>query len=279
MRAAARIDAAYGRAPRLAALTVAGSVGEGTADRWSDLELDCYWLGAPTDADRREVIARAGGALRSWWDYDEGDGEWSEDYLLGDLPVTVSNFTVARTEAILADVVDRADVDPVAHMRLAAIQRCRPLRGAALVEEWRGRAARYPDRLVDAVVERALDPRILAGWAARDALVERGDAVALHALLAGIERSVLDTCLALNRIYRPHRVPKWQHRLLASLSVAPAQLGELLDAMWAQDRRAGLDAAARALEGTLALAERHSSADVASFREALREQRCPTGPE
>jgi hypothetical protein len=46
---------------KLAALTVAGSVGTGLADRFSDLELDCYWLAPPSDLDRLGPIREIGG--------------------------------------------------------------------------------------------------------------------------------------------------------------------------------------------------------------------------
>ena len=36
----------------VAALAVAGSVGAGLADRFSDLELDCYWVRPPASAER-----------------------------------------------------------------------------------------------------------------------------------------------------------------------------------------------------------------------------------
>lgn len=53
-------------------------------------------------------------------------------------------------ERWLDAVTLRADTDPVKHMRLAAIQRCRPLVGAELAGAWRDRADRYPDELVGA---------------------------------------------------------------------------------------------------------------------------------
>jgi len=43
---AGRADAS---SEKLAALTVAGSVGTGLAGRFSDLELDCYWFDPPSD--------------------------------------------------------------------------------------------------------------------------------------------------------------------------------------------------------------------------------------
>jgi hypothetical protein len=54
-RAGCRVYAGNGN---LAALPVAGSVGAGIADRFSDLELDCYWACPPADADRLAPSAR-----------------------------------------------------------------------------------------------------------------------------------------------------------------------------------------------------------------------------
>jgi hypothetical protein len=133
MAVAERAAAAYAGNEKLAALAVAGSVGAGLADRFSDLELDCYWSSPPGGADRTGPIGALGGELTALWDYDEGDHEWSEDFLLGGLGVTVSNFTTGTVEQFLDDVVRRADTDPGKHMRLAALQRSQPLLGGDLI--------------------------------------------------------------------------------------------------------------------------------------------------
>jgi hypothetical protein len=92
------VVAAYGPAPNLAVAAVAGSVGAGLADRWSDLELDCYWREPPSDEDRRRPSRVLGVDLEGFWDYDEEEEEWSEVYQLGPLGVTISNFTVTTVE-------------------------------------------------------------------------------------------------------------------------------------------------------------------------------------
>jgi hypothetical protein len=179
MGVAGRAAQAYARNAKIAALTVAGSVGSGLADRFSDLELDCYWHSSPGDADRTGPVRALVGELKQLWDYDQND----EDYSLGELDVTVSNFLASTIERFLDNVVLNADTDPVKHMRLAALQRARPLLGAELITTWRTRAAGCPDTLVTAMVERSLNPQALVGWAARDALADRGDDLALRDLL------------------------------------------------------------------------------------------------
>ena len=52
MAVARRAAEAYQGNRNLAAVAVAGSVGAGLADRFSDLELDGYWIGPPTEMDR-----------------------------------------------------------------------------------------------------------------------------------------------------------------------------------------------------------------------------------
>jgi hypothetical protein len=231
MDVAYRIFDGYGSNDRLAALSVAGSVATGLADRWSDLELDCYWTTSPTNHDRHQPIQHCHGIVDGCWGYDETDREWSEDYTVGNLHVTVSNFTVATVEQFLGAVTGETDTDPVKHMRLSAIQACRPLRGAETIQTWKAQV-RYPDRLADVMVERALSPETMAVWTARDALVERGDAIAVHALLSRIEQAVLAAVQALNRMYRSHRLTKWQQHLIAEFDIAPTAFSERLQSLW-----------------------------------------------
>jgi Domain of unknown function (DUF4037) len=274
MAVARRAARVYAGNARLAAFAVAGSVGGGLADRFSDLEIDCYWHEPPADADRLAPIEALGGVLGTLWDFDPDDAEWSEDYQLDGLDVTVSSFTTGTVDGWLDAVTLRADTDPVKHMRLAAIQRCRPLTGAELVSAWRERAGRYPDELVAAMVHRALHPGALPGWAAREALAERGDEIAVQALRAAVTQAVLGALLAINRVYPPHRLPKWQQHLLAGLAVAPDRLaGRLHELACTADPGRALAVAAALLAETAALAERTAGIDLGEFREALAERR------
>ena len=275
---AERAAGAYAGNGKLAALAVAGSVGAGLADRFSDLELDCYWSSPPSDADRTGPIGALGGELTDLWDYDEGDREWSEDYLLGDLGVTVSNFTAGTIEQFVDDVVRRADTDPVKHMRLAALQRSRPLLGGDLITSWRARADRFPDELATALVQQALAEEVLTGWAARDALAARGDDLAARDLLTRAGQAVVRAILAVNRVYLPHRQLKWQRHLLSGLAAVPDRLTDRLEAMTASPPAEAFPAAETLLEDTVLLAEARTGADLSAFRHAMAERRQPLDP-
>ena len=278
MAVARRVAETYAGNPDIAALAVAGSVGAGLADRFSDLELVCYWVRPPTDADRLRPVKAVGASLLALWDYDEDDEEWSEDYRVGELDITVSNFLVSSIERFLAEVVLETSTDPVKHMRLAAIQRSHPLIGAELMASWRARAGAFPDELVSALVEQALTVEALRGWAAREALVSRGDNLAVTDLLARTGRAVVQAVLALNRVYLPHRQLKWQRHLIAGLGLVPERLAERLESMSASPPEEGLRTAEALLAETAALAEAHSGADISGFREALSERRRAIDP-
>ena len=168
--------------------------------------------------------------------------------------------------------------DPVKHMRLAALQRSRPLLGAELMASWRARADGYPDELVSAMVERALNPRVLGSWAAREALVSRGDDLAVQALLSGIGYAVVGAVLALNRVYLPHTRLKWQRHLVAGLEVAPGRLAKRLELLSAARHTEALQAAEALLTDIVLLAETRTGADLASFREELSGRRRAIGP-
>ena len=278
MAVAGQVAAAYAGNPNVAALAVSGSVGAGLADRFSDLELDCYWGRPPTDADRLRPVEAVGGSLAALWDLDEDDEEWSEDYRVGELDVTVSNFLVSSIERFIDDVVLRASTEPVRHMRLAAVQRSRPLIGADLMASWRARADGFPGELVTALVEEALTPDALRGWAARAALVSRGDDLALTDLLTRAGSAVFRAILALNRVYLPHRQLKWQSHLLTGLTLAPDLLGERLGFMTAGQPAEAVRTAETLLAETAALAEAHSAANLAAFRAELSERRRAVDP-
>lgn len=278
MAVARRAAGAYAGNRDLAALAVAGSVGAGLADRFSDLELDCYWVRPPADADRLAPVGALGGELTALWDYDPGDEEWSEDYRIGELGITVSNFLVSSVERFVDDVVLRASTDPVRHMRLAALQRCCPLLGAEMVASWRARADAFPATLVSALVEQALCPDVLRGWAAREALVSRGDSLAVSDLLARAGHAVVRVVLALNRVYLPHRQLKWQRHLTAGLGLAPARLAERLESMSAGPPQEALQTAEALLAEVTALAGAYSGANISAFREALSERRQAIDP-
>lgn len=60
---AERVASAYAHNLNVSATVVAGSVGRDRHDGFSDIEVDVYWAGPPTDQDRLAAIRESGGNL------------------------------------------------------------------------------------------------------------------------------------------------------------------------------------------------------------------------
>lgn len=224
MDVARDVAAAYGRDASVAAVVLAGSVGRGHADRHSDVEVDVYWSAPPTDAARREAIEAADGKLKKLWAYEPAEGEWSEDFMVAGLPVTVSGFTVAW----LTDAISRrSDFDILTQMRLSALMEGTPLLGAEHVEQWRSKAL-YTDELALSAICHYLDMAPLSSWRHRAALVEREDSVPLHHLCTDMVTSLLGLLCAVNHVYVSHPRFKWATHTMSKCMLAPAGLSDRL---------------------------------------------------
>ena len=165
---AEQIAAAYAQNPKTAAIMIAGSVGRGRADRYSDIEIDVYYMAAPTVAERIAAVEGAGAIVES---LDEDEDEWEEQMLLGGVHAATSTFLVSTLERYLSEVVDQGQIAPSAQMRLHSLLNAQPVWGHELAEQWRAKARHYPDTLARAMLhENLLTPVGVAmnsgeGWA------------------------------------------------------------------------------------------------------------------
>jgi hypothetical protein len=147
-----------------------------------------------------------------------------------------------------------------------------------MMASWRARADTFPRTLVSALVEQALAPEVLTGWSARQALVSRGDDLAVRDLLTRTGLAGVRAILALNHVYLPHRQLKWQRHLTTGLGLIPDHLAERLESLSNGRPAEALQAAEALLAEIVTLAEAHCDADIRAFREALSQRRPAIGP-
>jgi hypothetical protein len=119
---------------------------------------------------------------------------------------------------------------------------------------------------VAAVVARSLSPDVLRGWGARQALADRGDDLAIHDLLTRAAHAVFGAVLALNGVYSPHLMIKWQSHLIGELDVMPEHFAERLHLLWTSGNAQALREAETLLTDTVQLTAR-TDADISSFCE------------
>src|SRR5260370_23795135 len=221
---AQRIAKAYTANPKAQVVMVAGSTGRGSADRYSDLEIDVYWSAPPTDAERKAAAEGGGGVLLSLYDYDED--EWAEEISFGGFHIGTSTFLVETMERYLTEVLDEYSTASLPQMRLYSLQHAIPLVCTQLVKRWRTRAAAYPEALAHAILREHL---VFEGFGyAEEMLAARDDVLALADIFCQVERQVLGALLGLNRLYLPNPTFKGMDELIAEMRLAPSDLSSRL---------------------------------------------------
>jgi hypothetical protein len=255
-----RIAAAYAERPNAAAVILAGSVGRGTADAFSDIEIDVFWKSTPSEEDFLTPIATVGGDLL----YRASDeNEWADGFFIEGIKVDTSQFLVSTTERWLHEVVDNADTEVEKQLLIAAIQHAIPLHGDELVERWRTHAAHYPDALVHATLEEHLRFRarfMLTMFA------ERNDTLLLYHGLVDETQLLMKVLMGLNRLYIPHPYFKWMDWQIGQMQIAPPNLAARLRHVLRDEPQAAVGLMHQLIEETFDLIDQHTSFDTQAAR-------------
>jgi predicted nucleotidyltransferase len=244
------IAPAYAANPNVAAVLLAGSVARGTADQYSDIEIDIFWRTPPSERDRLAPIEASGWRLL----YQLADEhEWADGFYIEGIKVDTSQFLVATLDQWIADVLERADLEVEKQIRITAIQHGRALYGAELIEGWRAQVAAYPDALMRAMVAEHVQfrPRELL-----EMLAARDNALLLRRELVAEAQRILDVLTALNRLYLPHPYHKWLDWEVAQMRVAPPDLARRLRQALCAAPVAAAEQMLALIEETFALVER-----------------------
>ena len=92
---AQRIAAAYARQPHALVVMVAGSVGRGRADRYSDIEIDVYYARPTTEQERIAAVEGCGGMVEA---LTEDDDEWEEQMVLDGFHSATGTFLMSTMQ-------------------------------------------------------------------------------------------------------------------------------------------------------------------------------------
>jgi hypothetical protein len=216
---ATRAAEAYRANPHVASVLVAGSVGRGLADEFSDIELDVYWSQAPTDEERIAAVEGAGWARV----YDVVDeNEWADGYSIDGVKVDTSGFLTSTIDRYLDAALDHGDPEPELQVRITALHG-HPLYGQPIIDEWRSRCRDYPRALALAMSASVDDLRPRERL---EMLAARDDVLLLHRDLVDNVHALLDALFGLNQTYVPHPFHKWLTWECTLLATAPADLAD-----------------------------------------------------
>jgi hypothetical protein len=260
---AKEISASYASNQNAQVVMVAGSVGRGSADRYSDIEVDVYYAEPPTEAERVAAVERCGGTVEL---LAQDEDEWEEQMSIGGFHAHTSTFLVATIERYLSEVVDECSLAPEAQTRLFSLQHAITVKGEGQVERWRAKAAAYPDGLQRAMLEENL--RFGRFAYAAEMLAARDDALALYEIFVETGRQLLGALLGLNRIYLP--APgyfKSMDETIGFMGIKPADLSGRLRRLFRIEPVTAVKQLEALIEETLALVESHVLGfDTAPYR-------------
>jgi len=265
-----QIGKAYAANPKAKVVMVAGSTGRGTADRYSDLEIDVYWSEPPSEAERRVAAEGGGGVLLDLSVYEED--EWAEDISVGGFHVGTSTFLVETMERYLTEVIVECSTASLPQIRLYSVQHAIPLVGTDLVERWRTRAAVYPIALVHAMLRENL---AFEGFGyAEEMFAVRDDVLMLYDIFCRVEHQVLGVLLGLNRLYLPNPSFKSMNELIAEMHLTPPDLSTRLKQVFRLPSQEGVRHLHSVIEDVFVLVETHvPEFDVRTYRERVRQRR------
>lgn len=267
---AERVASAYAHNLKVSATVVAGSVGRDRHDEFSDIEVDVYWAGPPTDQDRLVAIRESGGSLSTLWDYDPDEAEWSEDFTVEGIPATVSNFTCSEIDAVLGRRDSFRQLD---QWRLSAIHGGRVVTGHDLVKTWRARSP-YTDEIRLSTVRHFLGRVPVARWRHVPALASRDDVVSLRLICDDMLLALLGLWFGLNRAYIEHPRFKWAHQVMTQFDYLPVASVDRLRQACSDEPVAGCGVVISLLQETLDLVDLHVPAvSTGDLREGLATSR------
>jgi hypothetical protein len=267
---AKRIAESYARSPNAEVVMVAGSVGRGLADRYSDIEVDVYYTRPPAEAERVAAVAGCGGVVDK---FDQDEDEWEEQMFVDGFHAASSTFLISTMERYLTEVLDLYRIAPPAQTRLYSLQHALTIKGEGQVGQWRARAAKYPEGLVKAMLAEYLPFR--GFWYAEEMLASRDDRLLLYHIFVRIGQQILGALLGLNRLYLP--TPdhlKGMDEMIGAMRLKPERLSARLKQAFQIEPGAGVALLKEVIVEVLNLVERHvPEFDVSPYRANFEKRR------
>ena len=269
----------YANNPKVAAVMLGGSSARGHADPYSDMELGVFWHADPTHADRQQVVDAAHADLGRLYDYDSDECVWSDDYFMGrdtsgqprtGVLVEIAHYTADFMEQTLNKVLNDYSTDELAHNLIAGVVDGLPLHGAALLENWKTRAAAYPYELSLAMVRRY---GIIDHFWRWEMYLARGEnLMLLYQSFSQVQQRILFMLLGLNRVY--FFGFKWLDVVADRLPLKPDHLTDRLRQVYKVPPDEGARLLTELIEETFTLVETHlPEIDIKRLREIFHYRR------
>lgn len=215
----------YQKNKKVQGVLLAGSVSRGWEDQHSDIELHVLWLEPPNDTERLYPIEVIKGQVIDFFPYEEE--EWSETYITPDnIKMEISNFLVETIENRIQEVVFKNEIDYDKQCILASVQFGTTLYGESLLKRLKEEVEVYPSSLAETMIHHNLD--LGNRWNNRKALLDRTDLLMLYEVICSVQKKIMGTLFALNKMYVHHPAFKWINHTIEMMEIKPKNLNNRL---------------------------------------------------
>lgn len=221
----------YARQPGLIMVSLGGSMADGTADAYSDMDVFMYWEPMDTAwlANNTPLREMAGPRLSG---QSVGEGRaFREQYVIGHLRLDIEHLDLAGWRAATDAVLEGLSPDPATQVRLAGWSSAQALHGAAAFQVWRDRLTMYPPDLAKSSAEFHLN-RIADWWPLSEQSLARADWPGLSWAAAHLTQHCLGVLAALNQRFLPTEGLSRLAYHMAHLPLSPPDSAERLPALF-----------------------------------------------
>ena len=238
---------------RAAIAVLGGSVAQGVADRWSDIDTIVYW-----DEIDREWLetprAAKNGDRFTWVEHYPGNA-CLEQYRFGAVKADVAHVRLGWLDELIDGALSGESFDTTSLDVLRGVQESSGFFGEERYEPIRARAREFPDALRRTLVEANL--RVTPSWIYDGMGRDRGDLVVFYEYVLATMRQVVGMLAGLNRVYVAPDKLKRVGAVVGRMELTPPDAAARLDALLDLPReevRAELD---DLVGGTFDLVEEH----------------------
>ena len=222
---ARRLIEPYAERAQIAVL--GGSVAQGVADRWSDIDTLVYW-----DAIDRDWLetprAGADGERFTWVEHYPGNA-CLEQYRFGTVKADVAHVRLGWLDELIDGVISGENTDTTSLDVLRGVQESIVLFGEERYEPIRARVLEYPDALRRSMVEAHL--KFTPSWIYDGMGRDRGDLVVFYEYVLATMRNVVGVLAGLNRVYVAPEKLKRVGAVVGRMELTPPDAARRLDAL------------------------------------------------
>jgi hypothetical protein len=213
-------------AERAQIAVLGGSVAQGVADRWSDIDTIVYW--DEIDRDWLETPRAAEHGERFTWLEHYPGNACLEQYRFGTVKADVAHVRLGWLDELI-DGVFSGETDTTSLDVLRGVEESIVLFGEEGYERIRARVLDYPEALRRSMVEAHL--KFTPSWIYDGMGRDRGDLVVFYEYVLATMRNVVGVLAGLNRVYVAPAKLKRVGTVVSRMELTPPDAAARLDAL------------------------------------------------